>query len=154
MRTSLGDQGSQVRVLSPRFASHCSAVKLFSLSCSRFQFAGISHFAGTSPHSLVDVLSCKTTLFRTTVGSRARLLDDPGRAGNCQTCRGRSLHCRNGRARLRCLKLVGQMLESGTLRAPGECSRSRNIPPQHIGGWFGRERLNLSATGEEVVPAV
>ena len=62
--TSLGDQGSQVRVLSPRFAAHFTAVKLFSLSCSRFQLAGISHFAGTSTHSLIDVLSCKTTLSR------------------------------------------------------------------------------------------
>ena len=29
--------------------------------CSRFQLPGISHFAGTSTHSLIDVLSCKTT---------------------------------------------------------------------------------------------
>jgi hypothetical protein len=64
MRTNLGDQGSQVRVLSPRFAAHCTAVKPFPLDCSRFQLAGISHFAGTSTHSLIDVLSCKTTLSR------------------------------------------------------------------------------------------
>jgi hypothetical protein len=38
-------------------------VQPFPLSCSRFQLAGISHFAGTSTHSLIDVLSCKTTLF-------------------------------------------------------------------------------------------
>src|ERR1017187_1550364 len=75
MRTSLGDQGSQVRVLSPRFAAHCTAVKLFSLSCSQFQLAGISHFAGTSPHSLIDVLSCKTT------PSRAPSADDDDRDG-------------------------------------------------------------------------
>jgi len=64
MRTNLGDQGSQVRVLSPRFAAHCSAVQPFPLSFRRFQLAGISHFAGTSTHSLVDFLSCKTTLIR------------------------------------------------------------------------------------------
>ncbi len=28
--TTLGDQGSQVRVLSPRFAAHCTAVQPFS----------------------------------------------------------------------------------------------------------------------------
>jgi len=60
----LGDQGSQVRVLSPRFAAHCTAVKPFSADCSGFQLPGISHFAGTSTHSLIDVLSCKTTLSR------------------------------------------------------------------------------------------
>jgi hypothetical protein len=58
-----GTKGSQVRVLSPRFAAECTAVQPFPLSCSRFQLAGISHFAGTSTHSLIDVLSCKTTLF-------------------------------------------------------------------------------------------
>ena len=46
IRTGLGDQGSQVRVLSPRFAVRCTGVKLLSLVCSRFQLAGISHFAG------------------------------------------------------------------------------------------------------------
>jgi len=70
MRTHLGDQGSQVRVLSPRFAAYCTAVNVFSLSRSRFQLAGISHFAGTSTHSLIDVLSCKTTLSRATLGGR------------------------------------------------------------------------------------
>ncbi len=64
MRTSLGDQGSQVRVLSPRFAADCTAVQPFSRNCSRFQVVGISHFAGTSHHSLIDVLCCKTTLSR------------------------------------------------------------------------------------------
>src|ERR1035437_9256646 len=68
MRTGLGDQGSQFRVLSPRFAAHCSAVQPFPLRFSRFQLAGISHCAGTSTHSQVDVLSCKTTLFRATFG--------------------------------------------------------------------------------------
>jgi hypothetical protein len=62
MTTSLGDQGSQVRALSPRFAVHCTAVQPFPLSCSRFQLAGISHFTGTSPHTVIDDLSCKTTL--------------------------------------------------------------------------------------------
>ena len=65
----LGDQGSQVRVLSPRFAAHCTAVKSFPADCSGFQLAGISHFAGTSTHSLIDVLSCKTTLSRA-IGQR------------------------------------------------------------------------------------
>jgi hypothetical protein len=72
IRTSLGDQGSQVRVLSPRFAAqlHC-AVKPFPLSCSRFQLAGISHFAGTSPHSLIDALDRASARERLKTGSRA-----------------------------------------------------------------------------------
>jgi hypothetical protein len=60
--TSLGDQRSLVRVLSPRFAAHCIAVKPFPLSCSRFQHAGISHFAGNRRHSLLMILFCKTSL--------------------------------------------------------------------------------------------
>jgi hypothetical protein len=72
MRTSLEDQGSQVRVLSPRFAAGCTAVKPFPLGCSRFQLAGISHFAGTSTHSQLDVLSCKTTLSRATLDPSER----------------------------------------------------------------------------------
>jgi hypothetical protein len=44
MSTNLGDQGSQVRVLSPRLAVQCTAVKLLSLGCCRFQLAGIGHF--------------------------------------------------------------------------------------------------------------
>jgi hypothetical protein len=39
-------------------------VQPFPLSFRRFQLAGISHFAVTSTHSLIDVLSCKTTLSR------------------------------------------------------------------------------------------
>jgi hypothetical protein len=64
MRTSLGDHGSQVRVLSPRFAADCSAVKPLPADCSRFQLVGISHSTGTSTYSRIDCLSCQTTLFR------------------------------------------------------------------------------------------
>jgi hypothetical protein len=64
MRTSLGDQRSQVRVLSPRFAADCSAVKPFPADCSRFQLVGISHSAGTSTYSRIACLSYRTTLFR------------------------------------------------------------------------------------------
>jgi hypothetical protein len=58
----LGDQGSQVRVLSPRFAAHCTAVKPLPPDCSGFQVAGITHSAATSVYSLIDGLSCRTTL--------------------------------------------------------------------------------------------
>jgi hypothetical protein len=78
------------------------------------------------------------------------LVDDLGRTGRLlPDLSGEDSALPYGRARLRCLKLVGQVLEAVTLRASGECSRSRNIPPPHIIGWFGRERLNLSATGED-----
>jgi hypothetical protein len=57
-------------------------VQPFPLGCSRFQLAGISHFAGTSTHSLIDVLSCKTTLSRATLGGRQPpltvVMDDEG----------------------------------------------------------------------------
>ena len=60
MSTSLGDQGSQVRVLSPRFAAVSNAVKPAPADCNEFQVAGI-HAAGTSTHFLIDMLSCKTS---------------------------------------------------------------------------------------------
>jgi len=45
------------------------------------------------------------------------------------------------------------MLEAGTLRAPGERSRSRNVPPQHIGGWFLSQEA-VSALFESAVDDV
>jgi hypothetical protein len=53
MITSLGDQGSQVRVLSPRFAADSTAVKPFPADFSGFHLAGISNSAGTSTYSLI-----------------------------------------------------------------------------------------------------
>ena len=55
-RSHLGVVGAPIR--SPL---HCSEAISTQLRC---QLAGISHFAGTSRHSLIEFLSCKTTLSR------------------------------------------------------------------------------------------
>jgi hypothetical protein len=80
IRTSLGDQGSQVRVLSPRFAAVSNAVKPAPADCNGFQRIPTcrNHPAGTSTHTLIDVLSCKTTLFHATFGGHQPRSAKPG----------------------------------------------------------------------------